>query len=234
MELTGRQQAFLQDFLDLYQATNQPLHYTLVAERLGVGKITAYDMLRLLEEKGLVCSEYVLSEHHRGAGRSSIVFYPTARAADVLTELVGEDWEQLAWDDARNRILAALQTGRAGEYEQLVNDILVRVDEQRGPLIFAGQIAAAAILVLRALLGNAGRTGLREQLGAAGFPDTVVPEALVGLAVGLSFAEQLNRQLTTQLLHHMEPYQLCLAKLSQRAKRQLSQFSQEVWKAVDM
>jgi len=40
--------------------------------------MTAYDMLRLLEERGLVTSEYVLPE--QGPGRSMIVFRPTAKA----------------------------------------------------------------------------------------------------------------------------------------------------------
>jgi len=52
MKLTGRQEEFLAKFLDLYAQVQEPLHYTQVAEVLGVGKITAYDMLRLLEKMG--------------------------------------------------------------------------------------------------------------------------------------------------------------------------------------
>jgi hypothetical protein len=40
MKLTGRQRAFLGDFLDLYREAQDALHYTTVAERLGVGRIT--------------------------------------------------------------------------------------------------------------------------------------------------------------------------------------------------
>lgn len=50
MKLTGRQREFLGKFLDLYQEARQPLHYPVVAERLGVSPMTAYDMFRLLEE----------------------------------------------------------------------------------------------------------------------------------------------------------------------------------------
>jgi len=69
MKLTGRQKVFLSKFLDLYGEAEGPLHYTTVAERLGVSKITAYDMLRILEEKGLVASEYVLPVKGHGPGR---------------------------------------------------------------------------------------------------------------------------------------------------------------------
>ncbi|HID63423.1 MAG TPA: Lrp/AsnC family transcriptional regulator, partial [Anaerolineae bacterium] len=37
MKLTGRQKMFLSRFLDLYREAEEPLHYTVVAERLGVG-----------------------------------------------------------------------------------------------------------------------------------------------------------------------------------------------------
>lgn len=35
--------------------------YVALAEHPGIGKVTAYEMLRLLEERGLVVSEYHLS-----------------------------------------------------------------------------------------------------------------------------------------------------------------------------
>ena len=54
MELTFRQKTFLSKLLDLYHEMREPVHYSLVAERLGLSSSTAYDMLRLLEQKGMV------------------------------------------------------------------------------------------------------------------------------------------------------------------------------------
>ena len=48
-KLTRRQRQFLNKFLDLYDQDREPLHYTALAEHLGVNKISAYEMLRLLE-----------------------------------------------------------------------------------------------------------------------------------------------------------------------------------------
>ena len=60
MELTGRQHAFLSRLIDLYRAAQHALHYSTVAEHLGVSPMTAYDMLRLLDRAGGLCvSEYV-------------------------------------------------------------------------------------------------------------------------------------------------------------------------------
>ena len=60
LKLTRRQEDFINNLLDLYREMEGPIHYSVLAERLGVSPFTAYDMLRLLEEKGLVSSEYYL------------------------------------------------------------------------------------------------------------------------------------------------------------------------------
>ena len=39
MELTGRQRAFLSQFLDLYRETRELLHYSAVGRRLGVSTV---------------------------------------------------------------------------------------------------------------------------------------------------------------------------------------------------
>ena len=53
-----------------------PIHYSALAEHLGVSKITAYDMLRHLEEKGYISSHYQLEDEKTGPGRSKVVFSP--------------------------------------------------------------------------------------------------------------------------------------------------------------
>jgi len=64
IKLTPRQQAFLDKLFELYRESNGPIHYTVVAERLGVNKFSAYDMLKLLEKKGVAGSSYVLGHDH--------------------------------------------------------------------------------------------------------------------------------------------------------------------------
>ena len=41
MKLTPRQQTFLDKLFDLYREFNGPVHYSVVAERLGVNKFSA-------------------------------------------------------------------------------------------------------------------------------------------------------------------------------------------------
>ena len=62
MKLTKRQEQFIENLIDLSQEIDGPIHYSTLAERLGVSPFTAYDMLRVLEKKGAVVSEYQVAE----------------------------------------------------------------------------------------------------------------------------------------------------------------------------
>lgn len=122
--LTRRQEEFLRNMIDLYRQVREPAHYSVLAERLGVSRFTAYDMLRLLEEKGLVVSTYQMPEERIGPGRAEVLFQPTAKAQRLFDHLVGdldpEDWEAVK---ARLR-----QRAQGGELDPtLVEGLLARV-----------------------------------------------------------------------------------------------------------
>jgi DNA-binding PadR family transcriptional regulator len=77
VKLTRRQAEFVERLIALNRDLERPIHYSVLAEDLGVSPFTAYDMLRLLEEKGLVTSVYQLPEDRGGPGRAERVFYAT-------------------------------------------------------------------------------------------------------------------------------------------------------------
>ncbi len=232
MKLTGRQKDFLSKFLDLYREADRPLHYAVLAERVGVTKITAYGMLRLLEERGLVTSEYVLPEGG-GPGRSSIVFSPTEKAATVMAQLAGESWDTAEWDWVKERILAALRKGKGTDYQNLLEEVLLRIPERKSPMLFVTEMTTAAILSLNQLRGEAEARGLFENLRALGFPGELGLNALAGLTLGLTLVEKANRRVTTLLLSYTQKYQDHLARLSAENKKRLSDFAQEVMRIVE-
>lgn len=90
MKLTRRQEVFVQKMCELRQEFNGPVHYSLLAERLGVSPFTAYDMLCLLEEKGYVTSEYQLPTDKSGPGRAERLFYPGGMALAHEQRIVEE------------------------------------------------------------------------------------------------------------------------------------------------
>ncbi len=231
MKLTGRQRQFLNSFLDLYRETRQPLHYSAVAERLGVSAMTAYDMLRLLEERGLLASEYVLPE--QGPGRSIIVFRPTGKATALMAQLAGEGWDGEEWEGVKERILQALREGRGTDYQGLQEEILLRIPERKSPMLYGAEMITAVILSLHQLREDASAAGLFDRLRALGLPGEAGLRALAGLALGLSFAERINRRLISLLLSYTGRYQEILSRLSTENLQRLSNFVGEVMKIVE-
>lgn len=233
MKLTGRQRAFLSAFLDLYHEAREPLHYTAVAQRSGVSKITAYDMLRLLEERGLVRSEYVLRGKGQGAGRSSIVFRPTPQADALFARLAGMAVGQGEWEAVKTRILETLRAGKGTDYESLLEEILARLPRRESSMLYAAEMITAVILSLHQLREEASAAGLLDKLHALGLPGEAGLRALAGLALGLSFVERINRRLISLLLSCTGRYQEILSRLSTENLQRLSNFAGEVMKVVE-
>lgn len=231
MKLTGRQKDFLNKFLDLYREANRPLHYAVLAESLEVSKPTAYDMLRVLEKHELVASEYVLPKGG-GPGRSSIVFRPTEKAAEVIAQSAGEHWDKEEWELTKGSILQALRDRKGADYQNLLDEILRRIPERKSPMLYVTEMITAAILNLSQLKEEAEARGLFKNLRSLGFPGELGLNALAGLNLGLTMVENANRRVTTLLLSYTQRYQAHLARLSAENKKRLSDFAQEVMKIV--
>jgi Mn-dependent DtxR family transcriptional regulator len=231
MKLTGRQEEFLSKFLDLYRQSQEPLHYTRVAEVLGVGKISAYEMLRLLEERGLVRAQYVVrGDKGQATGRSTVVFVPTPQAHTLFSELAGEEWDTAEWEAVKAHTLDALR--QRTDYQNLMEEILARLPERTAPLIYTAEMATAVILNLLLVEEDVPVSDLVERLKALGLPGEVGLNALSGLVVGLSLVERANRRLTGKLVEATQHYQSSLSHLGGDGKRHLSNFVQEVMRTV--
>ncbi len=131
MKLTRRQEEFVRSLLELYGELREPFHYSELAERLGVSRFTAYDMLRVLEEKGIVTSQYQLDEDREGPGRSTVMYEPTPQArrilADVFEQEAADDWEAVA-----ERLLEQVLEGQLGD-AGLAEEMLARTPVEETP-----------------------------------------------------------------------------------------------------
>ncbi|MCK4490861.1 MAG: hypothetical protein KAU23_11395, partial [Anaerolineales bacterium] len=202
------------------------------AKRLDIGKVTAYEMLRLLEKRGLVKSEFHLPSGDRGPGRSIVLFRPTQNAVQLINQLSGGTADSEAWELAKVRILLQLHEGKVEGYESLLNDLLARISERRSPLIFMTEIITAAILTVAAIQKEAEDKGLIDRLRRIGLPGEIGLSALTGISIALSIAENANLNLSTFLLEHSDKYQEMLTQLSEEKQDQLSDFARKVTKIV--
>ena len=230
--LTGRQREFLARLLDLYQREAAPVHYSTIADRLGVGNVTAYEMMRLLEERGLVQSEYQRPEDMRGPGRSSVVFRPTRLAMKVVVGLANGRWSENEWEEARTRILDQLRSGKAADYETLLDELLRRLPHEHSPTVFLAQMVAAIVLGLRSLKGIVDLTGIRNAIRKVGLPGELDLSALAGLTVGFSLVERLNRRFGSAFAVLAKKYQGVLAGLNLEDRGRLAEFTREILDVV--
>jgi hypothetical protein len=151
----------------------------------------------------------------------------------LFTELVGETWQQEEWDTVKERILQTLHAEKGSDYQSLLDDLLIRITEQRSPLLYVAETITAIILQAYQLEENVADSKFMARLRSLGLPDEVGLNAVSGLVVGLSFVEQANRRVTGALLAQTRHYQEMLNQLNKQSRRRLADFVSQVMDIVE-
>lgn len=232
VKLSSRQRDFLGRLFDLSHEAAGPVRYVEVARALDVNPVTAYEMLRLLEDKGLVRSETVRPQGRKS--RSVVVFSPTEKAAALLAELTGGSLSEQEWEKARSDILQALEAGKGADYQDLLDELLPRIAERKSPLLFAADMVTAIILVFYELRDRAAAKKIFSTLRLFGPPGWAVLYSLAGFSLALSLVEKANRSATSLLLSYSQQFREHLDNLTQGDKARLSDFVYDVLRAVGL
>ena len=148
--------------IELKREFASPVHYSLLAERLGVSPFTAYDMLCLLEEKGYVTSEYQLPADKCGPGRAERVFYPSEMAQaqhQQIVDLFGGERPDV--EALKTFALEKLRKGETPDQE-LTEQMMARlVPTGHGEVRYCTEVITIAALRLR---GSPGQNFFMEHL----------------------------------------------------------------------
>ena len=212
--LTPRQRTFLDKVLDLCRGGRRPIHYSTVAERLSVGRTTAYEMLRLLEERGYVASEYSSEEEHPGPGRRRVVFYPTSKAHQASGKTEGAEEEE--WRQVKRGILADLEGDRFPDAD-LLGQLLATIPQARSPLEYCAKIMIAVLLGI----GKEVRSRLQEmpllRIMSSDSPGQPGLGLLPGLLLGMLLAHQGDPHLVGRLIEYSKGYQRRLQEMDSEA-----------------
>lgn len=233
MKITRRQEIFIHQLLDLYRELNGAIHYSQLAERVGVSSFTAYDMLRVLEEKGLVKSEYRLDSDKPVVGRSEVVFLPTERAHQLFVELAG-DADRGNWDSVKSQIMEKIREGEMRDHV-LAEEILARVPPDV-PDVLRYCIEVMTIVILR-LGKGAGRRVLAEHLPQIiEWKGTITRSGLMllgGFTLGL-LANESNSDVEWNklFLEHIRRYQSLVMDMEPRLCRRLGDSMKDVFAPI--
>ena len=234
MKLTPRQQTFLDKLFDLYRELGQPVHYSLVAERLGVNRFSAYDMLKLLEEKGVTASAYALKPDHTGPGRSLVLFYPTYRAARFLTQLRNEVFGGDDWYQVKEGVLNRMRQAGDGNRGKAVRDLLSQLSGAKNPLTYCTEMIGVLLLNLALARQTAHQMVPLSALKPLTAGGSIGLGTLAGLSLGLLVSSQPDDpSFTDKLMAHVKEFQSHLNDLSEESVSRLSAFLLDALKAVD-
>lgn len=232
MHITPRQKEFLSKVIDLYQLAGKPIHYTSIAENLGISKWSAYDMMKLLEGKGLVTSDYNVQGVGKEGGRSSIVFFPTSKGENLIKDLAGGVPEEKEWQKAKEAILANLSKLKGTEHEKVLNELLQRASTQENPLLYCTDMTTALLLVIK---------GFKDKL-KGGIPvRTILAETprmsgrlitLAGLTMGLSLSGLAAKLKIAKILGRTKKYESYVQEMDSKRLKMLTEFLDEAAKIL--
>jgi DNA-binding MarR family transcriptional regulator len=235
--LTPRQHAFLQKLQELCREHKGPVHYSDVAEKLGVSRFSAYDMLKVLEKKGLAASSYALAAGHSGPGRSMVVFEPTRQGTTILglrledaRQDLGDDWQRV-----RERVLNRLREAREASPREVLSELLVRLPEAKAPVAFCTQMIGALLVNMQRVKARVGDLHPFRALAALRTNGSAGLETLAGLSIGMALGtdDESPPSLTQRLLDQTRRYQSTLSRLSEEARSALVQFLEEALEALE-
>lgn len=230
MKLTRRQEEFVRSLLELYGELKEPFHYSELAERLGVSRFTAYDMLRVLEEKGIVVSQYQLDEERGGPGRSTVLYEPTPQARRILADVF--DQEQASdWETVAKRLLERVLDGELGD-AGLAQEMLARTPPEETPAL-RYCIEVMTVVALR-LQRQAAREALSRQvqelLSEQNEPCRAGLSLLGGVALGALGEEAANDEAWRQeLQEHLWQYETLVLDMEPGECRRLVGYLQELF-----
>jgi DNA-binding MarR family transcriptional regulator len=216
----------MRQLLALYTEAREPIHYSTLAERIGVSRITAYDMLRVLEEKGYAESVYQLTPDRTGPGRSTVLYRPTEKAIRAIDDLAAEvnaaDWQALTDD-----IIAQMRTGMSGdEAAAITAELLARIPPEGPPEIrYCTEIITIIVLNLRHSDKQALLCSYIPHI--LGDPDLATAEGLMllaGGAFGLVIGEHPDSpEWNRELVAHVKRYYQMVVRMSAEQRQQLAQ-----------
>lgn len=219
MKLTPRQQTFLDNLFELYREFKRPVHYSVVADKLGVNKFSAYDMLKVLEEKGVAASDYILNDDQAGPGRSQVVFYPTHKAAQFLTQLRDEMRYSADWQRVKEKILKRLQESSEANPAEALREALSNLPDTKVPLNYCAEMVSVLLLNIERVRS----TNMTPFLETFSVKGQIGLASLAGLSLGFCLTQEAeDRSLLEKLATHTGRFQSQLAEMSEESISKLS------------
>ncbi|GAP22032.1 hypothetical protein [Leptolinea tardivitalis] len=209
--LTRRQQQFLLQFLDLYREMNQPLHYKFVAERLKIGKVSVYEMLRLLEFNGFVKAEFESVTRRPGPGRPSVLFYPTKIAFEQTQRLSIAPSDLEIWRKRKDYLLEHLANTDKSNLDSLFKELYDRYSKvEMSTLLQITENITMLLLTINRMPKTPELHNLLVEISQIGRPGRMNLSTLFGFALAIAQFGIIDKQLSAEFFNNINKYEFYL------------------------
>lgn len=195
--LTKRQEEFLLAVAEL-APSGAGVHYTQVAEALGVSRWTAYDVLSSLVEKGLLSVSHEV-DREGGVGRSRVLFQPTRRAWAILGQRRRSDSEGAGevWRKTRQRLWARVAQAKEQGVWGTLQELAGELGSVRQPLVFCAYLLVMLLVALKAA-----DQGDNQALLGYLLPILTGPQVALAVLVGFIMSRLVDRAPLARLESH--------------------------------
>lgn len=232
MFLTKRQKEFLSRIFEHYLKNRSPIHYTTVAEWLGVSKWTAYDMLKRLEQEGYLSSTYAVNER-KIPGRSLLLYAPTSKLAQLMEcekNHFQDDW--LVWKNTILSKIERLKISSGNTPCALVNELTSLLPDATGPTMYCACLIAVFVAYLKSV-NEQGMKRIRQFIDMITKPEQRL-SLLSGTVVGILSSDKVEtvdeqKGLMANLVNKFHNY---LAGIDLRQVRALAGFLDDLLQNV--
>ncbi len=227
-KLTYRQQQFLRKFVELYHSMGQPVHYATVAERMGVGNVTSYEMLRLLEDRGYLLAEYHPNPEQHGPGRSVVTFYPTEFGEKFVNDLPLLTEKDEEWEVTRDQLLGELEKIKPEGYENWMSQLLSHLPEEVSPLTYTMKLVTTIIITLVSIKDVPAVRTVLEKLSRIGLPQEISLNVFSGITMFLSIWDRTNRWSAAFFSSQMNRFENAVSQLSEDSKKKICDYTRDL------
>jgi Mn-dependent DtxR family transcriptional regulator len=218
--LTNRRREFLKIVVELYDEKKEPVHYSDVAEKMGISKWTAYDILKELEKGEYLEAEYYLEEG-KSQGRSVVRFIPTEKAYQLFEKISTNEWEKL-----KEKLINKVKSEKNTSLEELLNGMF----HASKPLEFCAYAIAAFLLKLR-MISGVSLQNLENNILSCVNPSSALV-LLGGTVLGALLYNKIKTDVDKVLSDNIRRFQLHLNELDQKDIYLLNNFLKDLLAAA--
>jgi hypothetical protein len=203
MVLTRRREEFLAAVFDLYEDGRKPVHYTTVADKLGVSKWTSYDILCALADSGYLEVEHDAARKAGQPGRSMVMFRPSERAYSETGKMSSVESRD-DWVFMKEHLLGKVREAKKRGVKPVILETVSEIGGIRSPLLFCAYMIILFVLVIVTLEHGAEGSIVGYLLFMVSGPQLVLM-LLAGAALALALRSNQVQSVTLQNFEQFVP-----------------------------